>query len=115
MKPTRLFWLICLDCALSVHATQSGYLNRATVQILEPLSLLIVLLYRVCWITGGTFLMGAILRYFQYRRNAGEAHLSQTFTLGILGLVLLLLPFIAQTTRSSKYKFYIQQHLLQYY
>lgn len=78
----------------SFYRTRRSNIFRQTIhQIMEPLSLVILLLHIICWIIGGAFILGAIVRYLQHRYNPAQTPLDQPFFLGFLGLVLILLPF----------------------
>jgi hypothetical protein len=70
--------------------------KRVVAYIMEPLQLLIVLLNTISWIIGALFIGGAVFRYLQYRDNPSQSPISQAFFLAALGIVLLLLPFVAR-------------------
>lgn len=80
----------------SGYAYRQNRFSEAVDHIREPLVLFISVLHNVCWIIGGAFAIGAVARYFQYRQNPGQTPLHQPITLGLLGLALILLPFLAQ-------------------
>jgi ABC-type phosphate transport system permease subunit len=94
----KLRYLVALLASFSTvsYGRRPGIFLRTADQIMEPLTLFIIILHNVCWIIGGAFVMGAIVRYLQRRYNPGQGPISQSIFLGVLGLVLILLPFMTR-------------------
>lgn len=57
--------------------------------------------YDVCYVIGGTLLVGSGLQYKTYRTNPSQAPLSRVMTLLIIGIALMLLPLISQMSPAA--------------
>lgn len=102
MKPSipQRFQVICIALMLShTHAEQTASFTEIAEKTLAPLTVFIHLLHKVCWIIGGAFVIGACIQYLHRRHNPGQTPISQPIILALIGLVLIMLPFITQNLR----------------
>jgi hypothetical protein len=63
---------------------------------MEPLAFFVTVLHTLCRLIGGAFVLGAIMRYVQYKHNPGQTPLNQPLMLGLLGLILFGLPSLTR-------------------
>lgn len=75
-----------------VMADQS--LGEISSGLMEPVSVLTRTVYNICYVLGGTLLLGALIQYKTYRDNPSHMPISRPIFLAILGLVILSIPFI---------------------
>ena len=71
-------------------------LGQASNRMLEPVSVLTDVMYKICYVLGSTLILGSFIQYKAHRDNPSQVRLSQPIFLLIVGLVLIALPSLAQ-------------------
>lgn len=69
--------------------------------MLEPLGVMSDFINTLCFVIGGSFLFASIIKYIEYRRSPLMVPFSTVFYLFLIGLILVLLPFISMITESG--------------
>lgn len=77
-------------------ATTPLTLGQASNKVLEPVSVLADVMYKICYVLGSTLVLGSFIQYKAHRDNPSQVRLSQPIFLLIVGLVLIALPYLAQ-------------------
>lgn len=94
-----VFFLIGLGIA---HANvPTGSLQQLARQGMEPISVLTRTMYNICYVLGGTMLLGSVIQYKNYRDNPSQVRLSRPIFLLVIGLVLLAIPFIGNYSEGA--------------
>lgn len=89
------------DVAVIKGGSQS--LAQVSTGVLEPLGIFTQALYNICYIIGAMMLFGAIVQYREHRNNPAQTPFSRPVMLLLLGLLLILLPFIGKLSAGSSY------------
>lgn len=80
----------------------AGSLGDLANGIREPIAAFSGAFNLICYVLGSAFLVGTLIRYVEYRRNPVQVRLSQVFFLLILGLLLIVLPYLSSFSVSVK-------------
>ncbi|OGT34943.1 MAG: hypothetical protein A3F11_06225 [Gammaproteobacteria bacterium RIFCSPHIGHO2_12_FULL_37_14] len=75
--------------------------GRVAETLLEPIGVLSDLISTVCFVIGGAFLFASLIKYIEHRRSPLMVPISTVVYLLIIGLILVLLPFISLLTDSG--------------
>jgi len=83
------------------YASSYVSLGQAAENFMEPVSIFTSGLHVICYIIGGTLILGAGLQYRNYRNNPTAIRLSTPIVLLLLGIALILLPLLASLSPAS--------------
>lgn len=99
MLSFQMITLGIIAFAQKVYADVS--LGEASENIIGVLSSFQELAFKACYILGSALLLGALIQYRQHRNNPTEVRLSQPVFLLILGLVVILIPFLVKISAGA--------------
>ncbi|OGT37908.1 MAG: hypothetical protein A3F12_07240 [Gammaproteobacteria bacterium RIFCSPHIGHO2_12_FULL_38_14] len=96
-----LYWIPMLALAVENKAVQADStvqslgLGRVMQNMLDPLSVLSDFIQTACFVIGGSFIFASFIKYIEHRRNPLMVPISTVVLLLIMGIVLVLLPFLS--------------------
>lgn len=93
-----LFCILIPTYAFANHAVGIGDIAK---NLIEPVNIVSDFIASASFIVGASCIFAGFLRFMQYRVNPMMAPISTVMTLFILGIVLILLPFIYLLTESG--------------
>jgi hypothetical protein len=82
--------------------SQDPNLGQAAGNMLVPLGLAADGFRKLCFVIGGTLIIGAGMQYKNYRNNPSAVRLSTPVVLLLLGIALILLPIISSISQGSQ-------------
>lgn len=85
-----------------VYALSEPSLGQAAENMLVPIGLFTEGFYKICYILGGTLILGAGIQYKNYRDNPSAVRLSTPVVLFLLGVSFILLPLIGMTSPGAE-------------
>lgn len=104
----RILWIAILYLSpfLSMAAERSRRsqelgAGKVAETLLEPISLLSDMISTTCFVIGGAFLFATIIKYIEHRRSPLMVPISTVIYLFLIGLILVLLPFVSRLTESG--------------
>ena len=101
LKIFILYVLPILAFAETSHNPDELGAGKVARTMLEPLSVLSDLINTLCFVIGGSFLFASIIKYIEHKRSPLMVPISTVFYLFLIGLILVLLPFISMITESG--------------
>ena len=91
-----------LSLSQSVYAfNQDPTLGQAAQNMLQPVGIMAEGVQKLCYIIGGTLILGAGIQYKNYRDNPSAVRLSTPVVLLLLGIGLILVPIISNLSPAS--------------
>ncbi len=76
-------------------------LGESAENIMGPMGVATAAIYGMCYIIGTAFFLGGLVQYKNYRANPQQVRLGTAILLVVIGLVLIILPFLAKFSSSS--------------
>ena len=95
------FFPLLSRAADRVVASQELGAGKVAETLLEPIKVLSNLIGTTCFVIGSSFLFASLIKYIEHKRSPLMVPISTVFYLFIIGLILVLLPFISLLTESG--------------
>ncbi len=94
-----VLWLAILPlCGLAEEVLSLGEISS---NLLGPVGLLANVGYKIFYVLGAGFILGSGLRYRAHRINPNEVRFGEVLFLLVLGVLLVLLPFIMNLSQGA--------------
>ena len=98
----RIFYMLMTFLLISpVYAGVS--LGEVSERALMPAEFLVKLAYMACLVIGIGLILASGIQYNQHRNNPLQVRLSQPIYLLIFGLILILIPIVAQLSKAARF------------
>lgn len=87
--------------SISSHAVEPISLGQVASNLMEPISVFSDFIHTACFVIGGSFIFASIIRYVEHRKSPLVMPISTIILMLILGIILLLLPYISLLTENG--------------
>jgi hypothetical protein len=88
--------LLCLSLVTACEAHDG--IGQMAENLMEPLGLVLHLIYVACFMAGGGFIFASIIKYMEHRQSPLMVPISLVVTLFFSGMILIFLPFLSYLT-----------------
>ena len=88
----------------------AGSLGNVADGLLQPIKEFSNVFNLVCYVIGAAFLVGTLVQWVEHRRNPMQVRLSQVVFLFLLGVILVLLPYLTSFSQSVRSVGAVQRH-----
>ncbi len=100
--PHRIKLLLLLLCILPFNLFAQGSLGDAAENLMGPTSIVMKIVDIACYIIGLVFVMMSIAQYRNHRQNPKLVPLGTPITLVILGIILVMIPYMTKQAETGK-------------